>query len=126
MEKSEKIDFYSYGYKKGLTDDNIKSIKREITIKYGEEAAFEFLAGFITAQEDAYIKNKDDNYEPRSGGPTRDEEYVDVEMIDGASGVVHDPYVRNNSFYGGTGISPIYNSYGTFNKPPVNGKDKSR
>ena len=126
MENNEKIDFYSYGYQKGLKDENIKSLKRKITMEYGEAASFEFLAGFITAQEDAYIKNKSDNYEPKSGGASRDGEYVDAEMIDGSSEIVHDPYVRNNSFYGGTGVSSVYDRNGYFNEPPVDGKDKSR
>ena len=126
MENNENIDFYSYGYEKGLTDENIKRIKKEITSSYGEAAAFDFIAGFIAAQEDEYIKNQYSDYEIKSGGYSHGEEYDDAEMIDGAGKLDYDPYVRNNSFYGGTGVSSVYDRNGYFNEPPVDGKDKSR
>lgn len=122
----KKVDFYQYGYEMGEQDENLKQLKFQITKKYGEEAAYQFLAGFITAQEDVYIKGTSDDYEIRSGGNLHGEDYVDTEMIRGSGNIIEDSRVRNNSFYGGTGISPIYDDKGRFKEPPIKSEGKAR
>lgn len=124
--EEKKVDFYQYGYEMGEQDENLKRLKAEIARKYGEEAAYQFLAGFITAQEDVYIKGTSDDYEIRSGGNLHGEDYVDTEMISGAGNIVEDLSVRNNSFYGGTGVSPIYDHKGRFKEPPIKDEGKAK
>jgi len=109
----EKIDFYEYG--KHIAAEGIASfisLAEQIGEQYGKKARSDFELGIASSipqyGEESYIEDVREllNEEGTIGGMT---DYGD-------------PRVRNNSYFGGTGVEKILDENGFFKEPHVRNK----
>lgn len=106
MEK--KRDFYSYG--KYIAAEGIVSfvsLAKQVEEKYGKEARAAFELGIASSiprfGEESYVENAKEllNRDGTVGGITG----------------FGSPELRNNSYFGGLGVSKIYDENGCYNEP---------
>ncbi len=99
----ETIDFYRWGYRACRDGENYKSLRKKIANQYGNQAAYDFEAGYTHAQEDIYTEGESQDWEVPDG---LTDQYGELTALDGAGQIEGDDNLINNSYYpGGRGVS---------------------